>query len=88
MLRRRGAAEAGAIFITIDRLDGTVVVLGPEPQSEAEPDGGRRFAPVHKAESLSTADAEARLQREIGFDADLWIVAVEDREGRSFLGDP
>lgn len=87
VLRRRGAAEAGAIFITIDRLDGTVTVLGPAPQTETDPEGERRFSPVHKAETLDAVDAEARLQREIRFDGDLWIVAVEDRAGRSFLGE-
>ncbi len=88
VLRRRGAAEAGAIFITIDRLDGSITVLGPAPQSEAEPDGERHFAPAHKAETLDPLEAEERLRREIRFDSDLWIVAVEDREGRSFLDDP
>jgi len=28
---------------------------------------------------------EARLAKEIGFDPDVWIVEVEDREGRHFL---
>jgi len=85
VLRRRGAAEAGAVMIKIDRLDGTAVLLGPAPQSEAAPDGERRFAPVHRDGSLNVDDAEGRLAREIGFDPDLWIVEVEDRAGRSFL---
>ena len=33
-VRRRGAEEAGAIFIKINRLDGTGVLYGPAPQSE------------------------------------------------------
>ena len=31
------------------------------------------------------ADIEARLVKEIRFDPDVWIVEVEDREGRSFI---
>jgi hypothetical protein len=31
------------------------------------------------------ADIEARLQKEIRFDPDLWIVESEDRAGRHFL---
>ena len=85
VLRRRGAAEAGAIVIKIDRLDGTAALIGPAPQSEAQSDGVRRFAPMHDADRVPSSDVEARLQREVRFDPDLWIVEVEDRAGRSFL---
>jgi hypothetical protein len=36
---------------------------------------------------VSEADADTFLNREAGFDSDLWIVEVEDRDGRHFLGD-
>jgi hypothetical protein len=84
VLRRRGAAEAGAILVKIDRLDGTGALFGPAPQSEVGGDE-RRFARLHNADWIETAAAETRLQREIGFDSDLWIVEVEDRLGRNFL---
>ncbi len=85
VLRRRGSPEAGAAMIKVDRLDGTSVLLGPAPQSEAVDDGGRSFVPVHRDATIPSLDAEARLKREIGFDPDLWIVEVEDRQGRTFL---
>jgi hypothetical protein len=85
VLRRRGAPEAGAVMIKVDRLDGTAILLGPVPQSEAGDDGTRSFLPVHRDAVIPASDAEARLKREIGFDPDLWIVEVEDREGRAFL---
>lgn len=85
VLRRRGATEAGAIFIVVDRLDGSVALLGPAPQSEADDTGGRRFAPLHKTGTIAAEAAETRLKREVDFDPDLWIVAVEDRGGRAFL---
>ncbi|MBV9591775.1 MAG: DUF1491 family protein, partial [Hyphomicrobiales bacterium] len=34
---------------------------------------------------VSPADAEARLAKERSFDPDIWIVEVEDRDGRAFL---
>ena len=40
VVRRRGAEEAGAIFIKIARLDGTAELYGPAPQAafdEARP---------------------------------------------------
>lgn len=86
MLRRRGAAEAGALFIKLDRLDGRAAVFGPAPQSEEPPEGvDRLFSKVHKDDWVDPAEAESRLKREIMFDPDLWIVEIEDKEGRVFV---
>jgi hypothetical protein len=85
-LRRRGSPEAGAIFIKIDRLDGTSTLYGPAPQSEAQEDGlDRLFLRAHKEEWLDSAEVEARLLKQIAYDSDLWIVEAEDRAGRHFL---
>lgn len=84
-LRRRGAAEAGAIFVKIDRLDGTAALYGPAPQSEVGDDGMHRFRLMQAQEWIAPADVEARVVRELKFDSDLWLVEIEDREGRSFL---
>ncbi len=84
-LRRRGAPEAGAIFVKIDRLDGSAALFAPAPQSEARDDGARLFTRAHDADWIESAAVEEKLAREIKFDSDLWIVEVEDREGRVFL---
>lgn len=87
MLRRRGADEAGAVFIKVSRLDGTAEVFGPAPQTafdEARP-SDRAFVSTLKAQPATEADAEAYLARQIKYDPDIWIVEVEDRAGRSFL---
>jgi len=87
-VRRRGADEAGAVYIKVNRLDGTGMLYGPAPQAvfdEAHP-SGRIFTIILGRETpVSEADIEARLKREIGFDPDVWIVEVEDRGGRHFL---
>lgn len=86
VLRRRGAAEAGAIFVKIDCLDGRAALFGPASQSEEPPEGvDRLFSRLHSQDWLTPADAEARLRREIKFDSDLWIVEIEDRAGRPFV---
>jgi hypothetical protein len=84
-LRRRGAEEAGAIFVKIDRLDGSCVLYGPAPPSEAREGFDRLFVRFHKEEWIEPALAEAQLARQQTFDSDLWIVEVEDRQGRHFL---
>ncbi len=87
VLRRRGAAEAGAIFVKVDRLDGSTAVYGPAPQSElAERDGiDRLWMRLHKEPWIDPASAEERIRREMKFDPDLWLIEVEDRKGRCFL---
>jgi hypothetical protein len=87
VVRRRGAEEAGAVFIKIDRLDGTADLYGPAPQTafaEARP-ADRAFSSCFAAQPVPQADAESYLSRELRFDPDIWIVEVEDRAGRHFL---
>jgi hypothetical protein len=87
VLRRRGADEAGAVFIKVSKLDGSAEVFGPAPQTafdEARP-ADRAFIRTLKAQPATEADAEAYLARQIKFDPDIWIVEVEDREARNFL---
>jgi hypothetical protein len=86
MLRKRGAAEAGAIFVKVDRLDGTAALYGPAPQTEtAELGVDRLWTRMHEADFVPVPDVEARLVKEQRFDPDLWIIETEDRAGRCFL---
>jgi hypothetical protein len=87
-VRRRGAEEAGAIFIKINQLDGTGTLYGPAPQTafdEARPADRMFIAVVGRETPTPEVDIEARLARELRFDPDLWIIEVEDRAGRNFL---
>jgi hypothetical protein len=87
VVRRRGAEEAGAIFVKISRLDGSAVLFGPAPQTvfdEARP-SERRFVAHFGGKPVPEVEIETRLSRELKFDSDLWIVEVEDRAGRHFL---
>jgi hypothetical protein len=89
-VRRRGAEEAGAVYIKINRLDGTGILYGPAPQAvfdDAQP-AGRVFTGILGSQAMaSEADIEGRLVREVRYDPDVWIVEVEDRAGRHFLDD-
>jgi hypothetical protein len=85
VLRRRGAPEAGAIFVKIDRLDGFAALFGPVPRSELKDGQDRLFARLHRDPWIDPAEAEEKLARQIRFDPDIWILETEDREGRCFL---
>jgi hypothetical protein len=87
VVRRRGAEEAGAIFVKLNRLDGTAELYGPAPQSafdDARP-ADRMFSACISGQPAPEAKIEERLAKEVRFDPDVWIVEVEDRKGRHFL---
>jgi len=87
VVRRRGAEEAGAIFIKLNRLDGAAELFAPAPQAvfdEAHP-SDRAFTRSLGDAPVPEQKVEDRLAREIRFDPDAWIIEVEDRAGRHFL---
>lgn len=82
---RRGAEDAGAIFVIVNRLDGSFDLYGPAPQAaidEVRP-RDRRFERV--CDGLAEEAVDMRLDRERNFDPDIWVVEIEDREARHFL---
>ena len=84
VLRRRGAPEAGAIFLKVDRLDGSADLYGPAPQSVLGDGPGERLF-IALMRGAAPAEIEARLAREGRFDPDYWLMEIDDREGRHFL---
>ena len=82
VLRRRGAAEAGAVLVKVDCLDGTGALYGPAPQTVFEGRAMERiFVRLHGPDTLPVADLENRIAAQLRFDPDLWVVEVEDRAG-------
>lgn len=76
-IERRGAMEAGAIFIKWRDRDGGLRLFAPAPQAgygEERPQE-RMFVAVDLDGDPFAADD--RLARELRFDPDLWIVEIE-----------
>lgn len=84
---RRGQSDGGAIFIKVNLLDGRVALYGPAPAGLEGSDTDRRWMPCFSGEPGSEAGAAEYIERQIGFDPDIWVVEVEDRKGRHFLGE-
>ncbi len=82
---RHGADEAGAIFVIVDTLNGAGDLYAPAPQTSFDDvrPSSRLFQRVVEGESMAAVNE--RIARELRFDPDLWVVAVEDRDGRSYL---
>jgi hypothetical protein len=87
VVARRGDEAAGAIFICIDRLDGTVSLYGPAPAGLSDSEIERRWVSCFGPRAVGESEASVYLARQREFDPDLWIIEVEDKAGRHFLGD-
>ena len=82
-IERKGAAEGGALFVRQSWRDGTETLYAPAPQSFFdEDDSGSRLFERRLDRQPREAVSDA-LSREVRFDPDLWIVALETDE----LGD-
>jgi hypothetical protein len=82
-LVRRGSEEAGALFLKLSRLDGTFTVL-----NQARRGDGELVWTKPLGDTPDEAAANAYLEKQMRFDPDLWILEIEDREGRAFVDEP
>ena len=85
-VRRRGAEEAGAVFVKVALLDGNAMLYVPAPQTVYDDSRPieRYFMPI-SPDALPEPSVEERIIKEIRFDPDAWIVETEDKAGRHFL---
>jgi hypothetical protein len=84
---RHGDDDAGAVFIRVNKLDGTSLLFGPAPAGLDESQSDRPMMRVFGGHAVSDEEADRFLAREREFDSDLWIVEVEARDGRHYLDD-
>jgi hypothetical protein len=85
VVARHGDDDAGAIFIKINRLDGTACLFGPAPAGFDRGLQDRQWIAHLDALGTTEAAVDAYLGRQAEFDPDLWVIEVEDREGRHYL---
>src|ERR1700728_2177696 len=77
-VRRRGAEEAGAVFVKVALLDGNAMLYAPAPQTVY--DDSRPIERLFAATSpqpVPEASVEERLAKEGRVDPDVWVVANE-----------
>jgi hypothetical protein len=80
---RRGAEEAGAIYLKLLRPDRSSTVLSQARRGEGE------LVWIKPLGEASDEDAAAKyFDKQMRFDPDLWILEIEDREGRAFVDEP
>ena len=84
MVVRRGDPDAGAVYIKINRFEGGCTVLS---QVRME-DGRLAWLRATGDEPVSEEDADTYIERQSKYDPDLWVLEVEDRDGRNPFDDP
>ncbi len=84
MVARKGAAEAGTVFLKIYAERDAVHLLGPPPGAVHGADGTRKWHFTLGRDAMPEQQADDYLQRQLSFDPDIWIV---DIEGRAALDD-
>jgi hypothetical protein len=84
MVVRRGDATSGVVLVKVNRLDRTATVYTPARAG----DGSLIWLAATGTAAAAEPDADAYIERQRKFDPDLWVVEIEDREGRHFLQEP
>lgn len=81
-LVQRGDHTAGAVLVKLNTLDGQAACY----QRSFDPaTGNRRWVVLTEG---AEAEVDASIARQRGFDPDLWVIEIEDREGRHLLDEP
>ena len=79
-IARKGNEDAGAVIIKIIRPDGTCLVLNQARAGEGELVWVRPLG-----DWTNEAQTKSWFEKQVKFDPDLWILDIEDREGRAFV---
>jgi hypothetical protein len=82
---RKGDKDGGAVLVKVSKLDGTARLYGP-----ARDGAGERIWLDLSAGRLgeAEADVDAYARKRTEDDPDLWVIEIEDRQGRHFLTEP
>lgn len=80
MVVRRGDDKAGTVIVKAYDTSTRTARL----YSEAFGADGQRLW-IQPVKSETESELDAYIQRQIGYDPDVWIVEIEDRQGRHFI---
>ena len=79
---KRGDNTAGAVLIKLNTLDGQAICY---QRSFDLMTGDRKWVVLVDGIEL---DVDASIARQRSFDPDLWVIEVEDKQGRHLLDEP
>jgi hypothetical protein len=76
---RKGDQWGGAVIVKLNLLDGTFKVLSQTRDME----GRIAWLAAQQGALLAETDATAYIDRQVKRDPDLWVIEVEDKQGRN-----
>ena len=85
VIERRGAGEAGAVFVRVRHRNGTATLFAPAPQAIFDEKKPQDRVFERRLMSVANEDVDALLERETRFDPDLWIVELETERPEDYL---
>ena len=77
-----GDNTAGAVLVKLNTLDGKAVIF---QRSFDLMTGDRQWVVLAEGDE---SEVDAALIRQRSFDTDVWVIEVEDRQGRHLLDEP
>lgn len=88
MVVRRGDSTAGAILVKVNHLGPGCLVLASANSLEGNTfAGGRQWRRATGDALVPETEADAYIARQLNRDPDLWVLEIEDREGRHLMED-
>jgi hypothetical protein len=85
VIAHRGDADRGDVLVKVSPTRGRAQLYAPVFALEGPTTFGRVFA---EAEDAPETDVDAQIARRLKADRDLWVIEIEDRQGRHFLVEP
>ncbi|MEO1025353.1 MAG: DUF1491 family protein [Pseudomonadota bacterium] len=79
---KKGDHTAGAVLVKLNTLDGQAMCYH---RSFDLMSGERRWVVLSEG---AEADVDTSIQKQKGFDPDLWVIEIEDKNGRHLLDEP
>ncbi len=80
-LARKGDADGGAVLVKVLTLDGQAKLYVPI----RDMDGERIWLPKGP---MPEHEIDVLISKRVHTDPDIWVVEIEDRKGRHFIGEP
>jgi hypothetical protein len=80
MVVRRGDSSRGTVLLKVNRLDGTCTVLSQVRREEV-----LCWLRATGPDPVPEPEADQCVARELRRDPDLWVIEIEDRQGRHWF---
>ncbi|HVZ28811.1 MAG TPA: DUF1491 family protein [Asticcacaulis sp.] len=78
-IARKGDARAGSVIVKVLNLRTRDAYVLREAQT------GEDTLWMRPVETLNEPDIDAYIERQVKYDPDIWVVEIEDAEGRNYL---